>query len=115
MKRIKNHFFKNGLKYVLLERTEKVAFFGIKGEYTDKIITYEVDRIYYTKPNKFFPDGGEYLCSNERFGKEGSLHIPNYEMAQKYFVGLNNLILVNDKDKKLMVYIKKLQSDLAGS
>ena len=38
-----------------------------------------------------------------------------YEMAKKYFAGLNNLILVNDKDKKLMVYIKKLQSDLAGS
>lgn len=112
MKKIKDNFSKNGLKYILLERAEKAVLFGIKGEYTDKIITYEVDRIYKRKANSFISYDREFIPSNLIFGKDGSLHIHNYEIAHKYFVELNNLLCSFDKSKELMVYIKKLQSSL---
>jgi hypothetical protein len=39
----------NGLPYTLIKRNDKVALYGIGGEFTDKILHWEVDIIYSRK------------------------------------------------------------------
>jgi hypothetical protein len=49
MKILKTLFSKNGLEYTLMKRNDKVALYGIGGEFTDKILHWEVDIIYIRK------------------------------------------------------------------
>jgi hypothetical protein len=46
MKTLKEHLRLNGLPYTLLKRNDKIALYGIGGEFTDEILHWEVDIIY---------------------------------------------------------------------
>lgn len=92
MKTLKNEFGKNGLTYKLIKRTDKVALFGLTGEYTNKVITYEVDPIRVIPANTRFGrdfEETEAITSNEQFGRDGSAHIHKLKDALKYFDELN--------------------------
>ena len=49
MKTLETKFSLNDLPYTLLKRNDKVALYGIGGEFTDKILHWEVDIIYIRK------------------------------------------------------------------
>ena len=49
METLKTQFRMNGLPYTLIQRNDKVALYGIGGEFTDKILRWEVDIIYIRK------------------------------------------------------------------
>ena len=49
MNTLKMQFRINGLPYTLIKRNDKVALYGIGGEFTDKILHWEVDIIYIRK------------------------------------------------------------------
>jgi hypothetical protein len=46
MKSLKENFRLNDLPYTLLKRNDKVALYGIGGEFTDKILHWEVEYTY---------------------------------------------------------------------
>ena len=53
MKTLKTQFRLNGLPYTLIKRNDKVALYGIRGEFKDKILHWEVD-IIYIRNDKYF-------------------------------------------------------------
>jgi hypothetical protein len=59
----------NSLPYTLLKRNEVVALYGIGGTYTDKILHWEVDKIYIRK-DKY--GEREAIATNEQFGRDRS-------------------------------------------
>src|SRR4030042_6989621 len=82
MKQLKNKFRLNGLPYTLLKRNEVVALYGIGGTYTDKILHYEVCKIY-IRNDKY--GIRESIPSNERFGRDPSRSFNDIESALQYF------------------------------
>ena len=82
MKQLKESFRLNGLPYTLLKRNDVVALYGIGGEFTDKILHYEVDIIYIRK-DKF--GLREHIADNDTFGRDRSRCYKNKDKALEYF------------------------------
>jgi len=78
----KKRFKRNGLPYTLLRRNEVVSLYGIVGTYTDRILHYEVSKIYIYNNKYGFR---ESIPSNERFGRDPSRSFNDIESAKKYF------------------------------
>ena len=90
MKTLKKSFKLNGLPYTLLKRNDVVAMYGVGGEYTDKILHYEVSKIYIRKPDKYCTKYREALPTNEKFGNDGSRCYKDQKLAYEYFDTLTN-------------------------
>ena len=75
------------MPYTLLKRNEVVALYGIGGTYTDKILHYEVCKIYIRK-DKY--GVRESIPSNERFGRDLSRSFNDIGSALKYFDALTS-------------------------
>ena len=82
MKQLKESFRLNGLQYTLIKRNEYVALYGISGEYTDKVLHYEVDIIYIRKDQY---DEREHIAKNDDFGRDRSRCFNNEAKALKYY------------------------------
>jgi len=82
MKTLKTHFRLNGLPYTLLKRNDKVALYGIGGEFTDEILHWEVDIIYIRK-DKY--GEREHIAKNDDFGRDRSRCFMNEKLALVYY------------------------------
>ena len=82
MKILKEHFRLNGLPYILLNRNDKVALYGIGGTYTDEILHWEVDLIYIRK-DKY--GERESIPKNDDFGRDRSRCFNSKDQAEEYF------------------------------
>ena len=82
MNKLKDSFRLNGLPYTLLKRNDVVALYGIGGEYTDKILHYEVDIIYIRKDQY---GEREHIADNDTFGRDRSQCFKNKVEALKYY------------------------------
>ena len=82
MKTLKTNFRMNGLPYTLLKRNEVVALYGIGGTYTDKILHWEVDKIYIRK-DKY--GKREAIATNEQFGRDCSRCFMDEKLALEYY------------------------------
>jgi hypothetical protein len=82
MKTLKTRFRMNGLPYTLLKRNEVVALYGIGGTYTDKILHWEVDKIYIRK-DKY--GEREAIATNEQFGRDRSRCFMDEKLALEYY------------------------------
>jgi hypothetical protein len=82
MKTLKTSFRLNGLTYILLKRNDVVALCGIGGEFTDKILHYEVDIIYHRK-DKY--GEREHIAKNDDFGRDRSRCFAREDLAMKYY------------------------------
>jgi len=82
MKRLKEHFKKNGLAYSLIQRNDVAALYGVSGNYTNNILHYEVCRIH-IRSDKY--GIREVLPTNEQFGREGSQAILDKDQAIQCF------------------------------
>ena len=69
MKKLKESFRLNGLPYTLLKRNDVVALYGIGGTNTDKIIHWEVSKIYIRNDQY---GCREAIATNEQFGRDSS-------------------------------------------
>ena len=67
METLETLFSMNGLPYTLLKRNEVVALYGIGGEFTDKILHWEVCKIYIRKDQCGIR---EALPTNKKFGRD---------------------------------------------
>jgi len=92
MKKLKESFKLNGLPYTLLKRNEVVALYGIGGTYTDKILHYEVSKIYIRKPDRYCTELRESLPTNEKFGKDLSRCFKDQKLAYEYFDVLTSIL-----------------------
>ena len=86
MKQLKESFRLNGLQYTLIKRNEYVALYGIAGEYTDKILHYEVSIIYIRKDQY---GERERIAKNDDFGRDRSRCYNNKDIALKYYDDLS--------------------------
>jgi len=82
MKQLKESFRLNGLKYTLIKRNEYIALYGVSGEYTDKIINYEVD-IIYIRNDEY--GKREHIAKNDDFGRDRSRAFNNKQTALAYY------------------------------
>jgi hypothetical protein len=82
MNTLKMQFRMNGLPYTLIKRNDKVALYGIGGEFTDKILHWEVDIIYITK-DKY--GEREHIAKNDDFGRDRSRCFMNEGLALEYY------------------------------
>jgi len=82
MKTLIEKFRLNGLPYTLLKSNDHVALYGIGGEYTDKILHYEVD-IIYLRTDKY--GTREHIAKNDDFGRDRSRCYIDYETALQYY------------------------------
>jgi len=92
MQELKKSFKLNGLQYTLLKRNDVVAMCGVGGEYTDKIIQYEVCKIYIRKPDRYCTEYRESLPTNEKFGKDKSMCFKDQKLAYEYFDVLTGIL-----------------------
>lgn len=72
----------NGLPYTLIKRNDKVALYGIGGEFTDKILHWEVD-IIYIRRDKY--GEREHIAKNDDFGRDRSRCFMNEKLALEYY------------------------------
>ncbi len=82
MKQLEESFRLNGLLYTLIKRNEFIALYGIGGEYTDKVLHYEVDIIYIRK-DKY--GERERIAKNDDFGRDRSRSFNNEVKALEYY------------------------------
>jgi hypothetical protein len=82
MKTLSTSFRLNDLTYTLLKRNDVVALYGIGGTYTDKILHWEVTKIYIRR-DQF--GVRESLATNENFGRGYSYCFNDIETALQYF------------------------------
>jgi len=82
METLKIHFSVNGLKYTLLKRNEVVALYVIGGEHTEKILHWEVCKIYIRKDQYGIR---EALPTNEKFGRDYSRCFIDKQKALEYY------------------------------
>jgi hypothetical protein len=87
MNTLKTQFRMNGLPYTLIKRNDKVALYGIGGEFTDKILHWKVDIIYIRK-DKY--GEREHIANNENFGIDRSRCYIRKDIAYNYFNKLTN-------------------------
>lgn len=71
-----------GLYYTLVKRNEKVAMFGIGGNYTDGIRHLEICKIQIRDDQYGIR---ESVPQNDLFGREGSRCFANEKLALEYF------------------------------
>ena len=94
MKKLKEHFSKNGLDYTLIKRNDKVALFRLGPEFCPD--GYEVSRIYVMKPHKAFGvefEESEVITNNSQFLFDGSGSFRDYNKALKHFDKLTASVL----------------------
>jgi len=89
MKELVQSFRLNGLQYTLMKRDEYVALYGLSGEYTDKVISYEVDIINIRKDQ--FGER-EHIAANSDFGKDRSRCYNNEQKALEYYDGIKTIL-----------------------
>src|SRR5664279_2547568 len=82
MNTLKMQLKMSGLRYTLINRNNKVALYGTGGEFTDKILHWEVDIIYIRK-DKY--GEREHIAKNDDFGRDRSRCFMNERLALKYF------------------------------
>jgi hypothetical protein len=82
MNTLKMQFNMNGLPYTLIKRNDKVALYGIGGEFIDKILHWEVDIIYIRK-DKY--GERELIAKNDDFGRDRSRCFMNEKLALEYY------------------------------
>ena len=82
MKTLKTQFRMNELPYTLLKRNDVVALYGIGSTFTDEILHYEVDIIYFRK-DKY--GEREHIAKNDDFGRDRSRCFNSKDQADKYF------------------------------
>lgn len=82
MKELKSSFRRDVLLYTLIKRNEKVAMFGIGGNFTDDIIHWEVCKIQ-IRNDKY--GIRESVPQNDLFGRDGSLCFASEKLALEYF------------------------------
>lgn len=88
MKTIRKKFRKNDKTYVLLHRNNKLALYGLEGEYTKSFTSYEVVCIYIRNDYEIgcrIVKGGETITPNSMFGMDYSRSFNNYNSAMTYF------------------------------
>lgn len=68
MRKLKDEFKKNGIRYKLIKRTDDVAMYGQLGEYTDDIISIEVFQIVKKDADERADYAREAVPSNSDFG-----------------------------------------------
>lgn len=108
MKTLKTQFRMNDLPYTLIKRNDKVALYGIGGEYTDKILHWEVDIIYIRK-DKY--GEREHIAKNDDFGRDRSRCYMNETLALEYYdkltldlsQGVVKSIAGGDQNKKVIL------------
>jgi len=89
MYRLKEKFRLNGLRYILLNRNEVVALYGILGSHTDEILHYEVSKIYIRKDKYGIR---EALPTNEKFGNDRSRCYKSRQQSLEYFEKLTDIL-----------------------
>jgi hypothetical protein len=89
METLKEKFSMNGLPYTLIQRNDKVALYGIGGEFIDKILHWEVDIIYIRK-DKY--GEREHIAKNDDFGRDRSRCFMNEKLALEYFKKLTSIL-----------------------
>src|SRR5665648_443023 len=99
MKILKTQSRLNGLPYTLLKRNDKIALYGIGGEFTDKILHWEVDIIYIRK-GKY--GEREHIAKNNDFGRDRSRCFNNKDQALAYFDELTNAINLSQGVSKVI-------------
>ena len=77
---------------------------GISGEYTDKILHYEVD-IIYNRKNQY--DKREHIATNGVFGRDRSRSFNNEEKALEYYEELTATLRT---ERKLYQWVPKVVS-----
>ena len=82
MDTLKMQFNMYGLPYTLIKRNDKVALYGIGGEFTDKILHWEVDIIYFRK-DKY--GEREHIAKNDDFGRDRSRCFMSEKLALEYY------------------------------
>ena len=94
MKNLQESFKLNGLQYKLIKRNEYVALYGIGGEYTDKVLHYEVSIIYIRK-DKY--GERESIATNGVFGRDRSKCFNNESDAAEYYDELSTRLRTERK------------------
>jgi hypothetical protein len=74
---------------ILLKRNEKVALYGIGGEFTDTILHWEVEIIYVRK-DKY--GEREHIARNDDFGRNRSRCFMDKKLALKYYDKLTSIL-----------------------
>lgn len=96
IKKLKEDFFNNEIKCVLIKRNDILCIIGLLNTNEKYYTSYEVNRIYierqYTRFNKTYPRT-ERISSNSQFGIDGSSTFPTLEMAEEYFEVLNKKLI----------------------
>ncbi len=82
MKKLENSFRHNGLLYTLIKRNEKVAMFGIGGNFSDEIRHWEISKIQ-IRNDKY--GIREHIPQDELFGKDGSQCFASEKKALDYY------------------------------
>jgi hypothetical protein len=95
---------KNGLPYTLLKRNEVVALCGIGGTFTDKILVWEVDKIYHRKDKHGYR---EALPTNELWGRDRSTSFMNEREALQYFDELTTILNNRKKPAKAVTGVEE--------
>ena len=97
-------FRRNGLPYTLLKRNEVVALYGIGGTYTDRILHYEVSKIYIFNDKYGFR---ESIPANERFGRDPSRSFNDMESSNKYFEELTTRLKLSQGVAKVIAGVQE--------
>lgn len=82
MKKLESSFRHNGLLYTLIKRNDKVAMFGIGGDFSDEIRHWEICKIQ-IRNDKY--GIREHIPQDELFGKDGSKCFAKEKLALEYF------------------------------
>jgi hypothetical protein len=104
MKLLKESFKLNGLQYTQMKRNDVVALYGISGTYTNKILHWEVSKIY-TRKDKY--GVRESLPTNEKFGRDLSRCYIDKEKAYRYFDTLTDLLNQGKGMAKVVTGVKE--------
>jgi hypothetical protein len=104
MKILKKHFRLNGLLYTLLKQNDKVALYGIGGEYTDEVLHWEVD-IIYLRNDKY--GEREHIAKNDDFDRDRSKCFKSKELAFIYFDELTNAIKLSQGVVKVIAGVEE--------
>ena len=89
METLKTKFSLNDLPYTLIKRNDKVALYGIGGEFTDKILHWEVDIIYIRKDQY---EIREHIATNDTFGRDRSRCFMIEKLALEYYDKLTSIL-----------------------
>jgi hypothetical protein len=107
MKTLEKRFNKNGIEYILLDRTDSVALFELL---CDNItVGYEVAKVYINAERIIAGvtiSEGESITGNERFGYDGSKSFFQHdrELAVKYFTEFTNKLRDKEHIKRTLFY-----------